>query len=77
MTEEIIKVQAPLGSARLPPPALLYDERRTHAVTVPMAELPEHVLRALRRSPNAYFEARWSAESRAWVIGDRAPPQSW
>ncbi len=74
MSEQIVKVQVPLGghgvgSGR----GLVYAEGRKRMQEQP---LPEAVVKALNGDPKGYFKAHWSGTV-GWAIGERVADQAW
>jgi hypothetical protein len=69
----IVKLQRPLYSRELDPPALVYDRRRTRHWMVPMSADRAQAL--LGDAPKGYFEAK--IVNGNLVLGERVPDQQW
>jgi hypothetical protein len=72
----IVKVQVPLVSNELTPPALVYDRHRSRVFTLPLDELPDHVFEAARVLGKAYFHIAFDGNDRI-LWGEQAPRQEW
>jgi hypothetical protein len=68
---QIVKVQLPL----FPPDSdevLIYDRGKKRMT---QATCPPEVRKKMGERHKAFFHAQWNADT--WIIGDRAPDQSW
>ena len=74
MTEQIVKVQVPLGGDGVGSNSgLVYAAGRQHMNVQP---LPAAVLAALEDDPKGYFKAHWSGIV-GWAVGERVADQDW
>ncbi len=73
MKTEVVKVQVALFSSVQPAPALVYDRKRRHEWTGPLAA---RTLELLGTDMKGYFVATWSP-SDGWAIGERVADMPW
>ena len=72
MSDEIVKVQVPLGVADPWKDALVYARGKE---MLQMMDLPPSVFAALRGDPKGYFRATRGKDG--WTLGERTADQSW